>query len=113
MNEEFAYVQCSQIREYKYAQWFNEVQYHTSFYNKLGNTEYDVTYTYREFEHFLYTTYNQNQNASQRYYSLQAKIVRDRMESCPALSIENICQADFVAWLYHLTHKPDESRFSR
>ncbi|WP_308239087.1 hypothetical protein [uncultured Prevotella sp.] len=35
------------------------------------------------------------------------------MESCPALSIENICQADFVAWLYHLTHKPDESRFSR
>lgn len=87
--------------------------FNTSFYNKLGNTEYDVTYTYREFEHFLYTTYNQNQNTSQRYYSLQAKIVRDRMESCPALSIENICQADFVAWLYHLTHKPDESRFSR
>ena len=49
--------------------------FNTSFYNKLGNTEYDVTYTYREFEHFLYTTYNQNQNASQRYYSLQAKIV--------------------------------------
>ena len=27
MNEEFADVQCAQIREYKYAQWFNEVQY--------------------------------------------------------------------------------------
>ena len=25
--EEFADVQCAQIREYKYAQWFNEVQY--------------------------------------------------------------------------------------
>ncbi len=87
--------------------------FNTSFYNELGNTEYDATYTYREFEHFLYTTYNENQYASQRYYSLQAKIVNDRMESCPALSMENICQADFVAWLYHLAHKPDESRFSR
>ena len=27
MNEEFADVQYAQIREYKYAQWFNEVQY--------------------------------------------------------------------------------------
>lgn len=27
MNEEFADVQCAQIIEYKYAQWFNEVQY--------------------------------------------------------------------------------------
>ena len=35
------------------------------------------------------------------------------MESCSALSIENICQADFVAWLNHLAHKPDESMFSR
>ena len=25
MNEEFADVQCAQIREYKYAQWFNKV----------------------------------------------------------------------------------------
>lgn len=82
-------------------------------YNKLGDTEYDMTYTYREFEHFLYTTYNENQFASQRYYSLQAKIVRDRMESCSALSIEDICQADFVAWLFHLTHKSDESNISR
>ena len=85
----------------------------------------EVTYVYQEEEdnmkfieyelmlHFLYTTYNENQYASQRYYSLQAKIVNDRMESCPALSMENICQADFVAWLYHHAHKPDESRFSR
>ena len=29
MNEEFADVQCAQIREYKYAQWFNEVQYNS------------------------------------------------------------------------------------
>ena len=27
MNEEFADIQYAQIREYKYAQWFNEVQY--------------------------------------------------------------------------------------
>ena len=27
MNEEFADIQYAQIREYKYARWFNEVQY--------------------------------------------------------------------------------------
>lgn len=29
MKKEFADIQYVQIREYKYAQWFNEVQYNT------------------------------------------------------------------------------------
>ena len=87
--------------------------FNTSFYNKKASNEYEATYTYREFEHHLYSVYNENQYATQRYYSLLAKILYDRMESCSALSIEDICQADFVTWLHFLSNKQEENWRSR
>lgn len=84
-----------------------------TFYNKRGSHELDTTYTYREFEHHIGSIYNENQYASQRYYSLQAKIMHDRMESCSELCMEDICQADFVGWLFHISKRNNENRFSR
>lgn len=87
--------------------------FNNTFYNKYGTHELDTTYSFRDFERTIYCIYNENQFASQRYYSLQAKIVHDRMETCTALSMEDICQADFVAWLFHITHRPTGHSYSR
>ena len=85
---------------------FNEVSniLNGTFYNKYSKSEFDVTYTYREFEHYFYSFDHRNEHGSHRYYSLQAKIFNDRMESCKLLDMTDICQADFVCWLFHIGH---------
>ena len=75
-----------------------------TFFNKYSTSECEVIYTYREFEHFLYSFEYHNEHSSPRYYSLQAKVFNDSMESCAHLEMTDICQADFVCWLFHLGH---------
>lgn len=82
-----------------------------TFYNSGATTEYDVTYTYRSFNHFLNSFFYHNERNSQKYYSLQAKIVNDRMTSCEFLKMQDICQADFVCWLYQIGHPEDSGRW--
>ena len=95
---------------------FNEVSniLNGTFYNKYSTSDYDATYTYREFNHFLYSLYYHNEQSSTRYHSLQAKIFKDRMESCAHLEMSDICQADFVCWLFHIGHPiNDDMNLSR
>lgn len=75
-----------------------------TFYNKYSSSENEATYNYCVFNHYLYSLHNQNKRRSNPYYSLQAKIFYDRMASCTYLDITDICQADFVCWLYYLGH---------
>ena len=97
-------------------EFFNEVSIilNETFYNKYSTSDFDATYTYREFNHFLYSFYYQNEQSSTRYHSLQAKVFNDRMESCAHLEMTDICQADFVCWLFHIGHPiNDEMNLSR
>ena len=90
---------------------FNEVSdiLNGTFYNKYSTSDFDSTYTYREFEHFLYSIFYHNEQGSTRYHSLQAKIIKDRMESCTHLDMTDICQADFVCWLFHIGHNINDN----
>lgn len=97
-------------------EFFNEVSIilNETFYNKYSTSDFDATYTYREFNHFLYSFYYHNEQSSTRYHSLQAKVFNDRMESCAHLEMTDICQADFVCWLFHIGHPiNDEMNLSR
>ena len=82
-----------------------------TFYNSGATTEYDVTYTYTGFNHFLNSFFYHNERSSNKYYSLQAKIVNDRMASCEFLKMQDICQADFVCWLYQIGHPKNSDRW--
>lgn len=75
-----------------------------TFYNKDSTTIAETTYNYCVFDHYLYSLHYQNERRSNPYYSLQAKIFYDRMASCKYLDMNDICQADFVCWLYYIEH---------
>lgn len=85
---------------------FNSVSeiFNATFYNKSASSTLDSTFTYREFEHYLYSFHYKNQRSEHQYYSLQAKTMDDRMASCKLLDMADICQADFVCWLFHISH---------
>ena len=82
-----------------------------TFYNSGATTEDEVTYTYSGFNHYLDSIFYHNERSSNKYYSLQAKIVNDRMVSCELLKMQDICQADFVCWLYQIGHPENSDRW--
>ena len=87
--------------------------FNTVFYNREADNELEATYSFLSFEHFINCIARKNLASPTVYLSLQANILKERMDACSELSSEDICQADFVAWLFYISRNHEERSIER
>lgn len=85
----------------------------TTYYNDEATNEYDSSYSYLGFSHWLNSLEARKERLGLRIYSLHSDTIKDRAENNSIITFKGVQQADFVMYLYYITHSSDDLKSNR